>query len=250
MSTTRTRPPAGPERKHLDEPGSRRGTTSLLQSFNYAFEGIVWVLKTQRNMRIHFLLAAGVLIGAFAYDVSKLELIALVLAIAFVLVTEMFNTAIEAVTDLATSSFHPLAKLAKDISAGAVLDRIGDGGRRRLPRSLRPPRPPARRHSRQPASGASPSHRDRAHRRAPRRHRREGRHRPGNPAAGRIPVRPRGARLRLLDGDHVRDRGLHSSSPRLDRRLPARGARRADPRRGGHPLAARGRGRRGCSARR
>ncbi len=121
MSTTRTRPPAGPERKHLDELGSRRGTTSLLQSFNYAFEGIVWVLKTQRNMRIHFLLATGVLIGAFAYDVSKLELIALVLAIAFVLVTELFNTAIESVTDLATSSFHPLAKLAKDVSAGAVL---------------------------------------------------------------------------------------------------------------------------------
>jgi diacylglycerol kinase (ATP) len=72
-------------------------------------------------MRIHFALAIGVLVAAFASDVSKLELIALVLAIAFVLITEMLNTAIEAVTDIATSSFHPLAKLAKDISAGAVL---------------------------------------------------------------------------------------------------------------------------------
>jgi diacylglycerol kinase (ATP) len=124
MSATRTRPSPPerpPDRRHLDEPGSRRGTTSLIQSFNYAFEGIVHVLKTQRNMRLHFALAIGVLVAAFAYDVSKLELIGLVLAIAFVLIAEMLNTAIEAVTDIATSSFHPLAKLAKDISAGAVL---------------------------------------------------------------------------------------------------------------------------------
>jgi len=72
-------------------------------------------------MRIHFALAAVVLILAFAFGVSKLELIALLLAIAFVLVTEMINTAIEAATDIATTSFDPLAKLAKDIAAGAVL---------------------------------------------------------------------------------------------------------------------------------
>jgi diacylglycerol kinase (ATP) len=99
--------------------GPRPGSTSILQSFNYAFEGIIWVLRTQRNMRIHFGIAGLVLILAFAYDVTRLELIALMLSIAFVLITEMINTAIEAATDVATTAFDPLAKLSKDISAGA-----------------------------------------------------------------------------------------------------------------------------------
>jgi diacylglycerol kinase (ATP) len=94
---------------------------SILQSFNYAFEGVIHVLRTQRNMRIHFAIATGVLVLGFAYDVSKLELIALLLAIAFVLIAEMVNTAVEAAIDVATTSFDPLAKLAKDIAAGAVL---------------------------------------------------------------------------------------------------------------------------------
>ena len=94
---------------------------SLVESFNYAFEGIIHVLRTQRNMRIHFLIAAVVLVVAFAAGVSKLELIALLLAIAFVLIAEMINTAIEGAIDVATTSFDPMAKLAKDIAAGAVL---------------------------------------------------------------------------------------------------------------------------------
>ena len=65
--------------------GPRRSTPSLLDSFNYAFEGIVHVLRTQRNMRIHFLAAITVLLAALFFDVSRLELIALLLAIAFVL---------------------------------------------------------------------------------------------------------------------------------------------------------------------
>jgi len=113
--------PARPRAPSPGPTGPRRGSTSIIQSFNYAFEGVLWTLRTQRNMRIHFALAVGVLILAFAFGVSKLELIALLLAIAFVLVTEMINTAIEAATDIATTSFDPLAKLAKDIAAGAVL---------------------------------------------------------------------------------------------------------------------------------
>jgi diacylglycerol kinase (ATP) len=94
---------------------------SILDSFNYAFEGIIHVLRTQRNMRIHFAIAAVVLIVAIATDVTKLELIVLLLSIAFVLIAEMINTAIEGAIDVATSSFDPMAKLAKDIAAGAVL---------------------------------------------------------------------------------------------------------------------------------
>ncbi len=99
----------------------RRGAPSLLESFNFAFEGIIHVLRTQRNMRIHFLAAAVVLVAGVAMGVSRLELIALLLSIAFVLIAEMINTAIEGAVDVSTTSFDPNAKLAKDIAAGAVL---------------------------------------------------------------------------------------------------------------------------------
>lgn len=98
-----------------------RRPPSILESFNYAFEGIIHVLRTQRNMRIHFAVAALVLVAALASGVDRLELIALLLAIAFVLIAEMVNTAIEGAIDVATTSFDPMAKLAKDIAAGAVL---------------------------------------------------------------------------------------------------------------------------------
>ena len=94
---------------------------SLVESFNYAFEGIIHVLRTQRNMRIHFTLAVVVLVAALVSGVNKFELIALLIAIAFVLIAEMVNTAIEGAIDVATTSFDPMAKLAKDIAAGAVL---------------------------------------------------------------------------------------------------------------------------------
>ena len=104
----------------MDRMSHRRAQT-ILESFNFAFEGIIHVLRTQRNMRIHFLAAVVVLVAALAVGVSKLELIALLLAIAFVFITEMINSALEHAIDVATTSFDPLAKLAKDIAAGAVL---------------------------------------------------------------------------------------------------------------------------------
>jgi diacylglycerol kinase (ATP) len=100
---------------------ARRPTPGVLDSFNHAFEGIIHVLRTQRNMRIHFAVATLVLVAALALGVDKLELIVLLLAIAFVLIAEMVNTAIEGAIDVATTSFDPMAKLAKDIAAGAVL---------------------------------------------------------------------------------------------------------------------------------
>jgi diacylglycerol kinase (ATP) len=98
-----------------------RRPPSILESFNFAFEGIIHVLRTQRNMRVHFLVAIVVLVAAVWVGVSKLELIALLLAIAFVFITEMINSALEQAIDVATTSFDPLAKLAKDVAAGAVL---------------------------------------------------------------------------------------------------------------------------------
>jgi diacylglycerol kinase (ATP) len=100
---------------------SSRRAPSILESFNYAFEGVIHVLRTQRNMRLHFLIAVVVLAVAVVVGVTRFELIALLLAIAFVLIAEMINTAIEHTIDVATTSFDPMAKLAKDIAAGAVL---------------------------------------------------------------------------------------------------------------------------------
>jgi diacylglycerol kinase (ATP) len=100
---------------------SRRRSLSLIDSFNFAIEGLIHVLRTHRNMRIHFAVAVAVLVAAVWKGVNRFELIALLLAITFVLVAEMINSAIEQAIDLATTSFDPLAKLAKDIAAGAVL---------------------------------------------------------------------------------------------------------------------------------
>ncbi len=128
---------------------SQRRAPSILESFNFAFEGVIHVLRTQRNMRIHFGIAVVVLVLAVVVGVRKLELIALLLAIAFVLIAEMINTALEHAIDVATTSFDPMAKLAKDVAAGAVLiaavnavavgylvfaNRIGDRSTRLLDR--------------------------------------------------------------------------------------------------------------------
>jgi diacylglycerol kinase (ATP) len=107
-----------PRRSSPPAPGQ---APSVIDSFNYAFEGIIHVLRTQRNLRIHFLAAVLVFGAAIAVGVTRLQLIVLVLAVAFVLVAEMLNTAIEGVIDVSTTSFDPNAKLAKDIAAGAVL---------------------------------------------------------------------------------------------------------------------------------
>jgi diacylglycerol kinase (ATP) len=108
-------PPPDPETHRA------RRTPRILQSLNWAFEGVIHVLRSERNMRIHFAVATAVLVLAFSYGVTKLELMALLVAISFVLIAEMVNTAIERTIDLAATSFDPLAKTAKDIAAGAVL---------------------------------------------------------------------------------------------------------------------------------
>jgi diacylglycerol kinase (ATP) len=99
---------------------TRRGT-SLLQSFNYAFDGIIHVLRTQRNMKIHFGVAVLVLVAAFFFDLDRLDIVALLVAISFVLIAEMINTALEYAIDIFTTRYDPLAKIAKDVAAGAVL---------------------------------------------------------------------------------------------------------------------------------
>jgi diacylglycerol kinase (ATP) len=98
-----------------------KGQQGVPRSFEHAYRGLVFAVRTQRNMRIHVIIATLVLVASLLVGVRKLELAVLVLVILLVLITEMFNTALEFAVDLATKEYHPLAKLAKDVSAGAVL---------------------------------------------------------------------------------------------------------------------------------
>ena len=98
-----------------------RGRPTLVQSLNSAFQGLVYSVRHQRNMRIHLAVAVGVLIGSAFLDLTKLEMVAVVLAIMFVLIAELINSAVEAVVDMLTDQYDPRAKAAKDLAAGAVL---------------------------------------------------------------------------------------------------------------------------------
>jgi diacylglycerol kinase (ATP) len=94
---------------------------SWLQSANVAIDGIIYAVKTQRHMRYHLCAALVALILGLILNISRLEFTLLCLAIILVLITEMFNTAIETTVDMICEEFHPKAKLAKDIAAGVVL---------------------------------------------------------------------------------------------------------------------------------
>jgi len=93
----------------------------LIDSLNYAFEGIIYALKTQRNMKIHFLVATIVLIATLFFDLTRIEILILLLTISMVIVAEMINTSIESTIDLITDKYHIFAKIAKNVAAGAVL---------------------------------------------------------------------------------------------------------------------------------
>lgn len=94
---------------------------NLIDSFQYAVDGIVFVLQTQRNMKVHFLVGILVLLLAAMLNVSRLELLILVITVGLVIAVEMLNTAVEEVVNLVTEEIHPLARIAKNTAAGAVL---------------------------------------------------------------------------------------------------------------------------------
>ena len=212
-------------------PARRR--PGLVTSFNYAFEGIIYVVRTQRNMRVHFAVALAVLPIGVALGVTRFELLALLLSVSFVLIAEMFNTALEKAIDVATNSFDPLARTAKDVAAGAVLvaavnatfvgylvfaERLRDPSRRAID-----------------SVKESPVHLTvialavvimlviglKALTRR------------GTPAVRRPALRPRGRRLRRLGGDHVRGGRLPPRGAGLDAGVRDGHAGRADAGGGG-----------------
>ncbi len=94
----------------------------LMKSFGYALDGISYTIKTQRNMQIHVTMAVLVLLLGFMLGIPKGDVLLVFFSVFLVFILETVNTAIEKTIDLVTGgSFHPLAKIGKDVAAGAVL---------------------------------------------------------------------------------------------------------------------------------
>jgi len=97
-----------------------------INSFRFAFQGLIDLFRTQPNARIHLAAAAMAVLAGLFFDISALEWAAVSICIALVLALEALNTALEYLTDLVSPDHHPLAGKAKDVAAAAVL--IGAAG--------------------------------------------------------------------------------------------------------------------------
>ena len=98
----------------------KQNANPLLRSFSYAISGICLALRSERNMKIHVSISGLVIGSGFFFRISKQEWLFVFFAIGGMLALELANTAIERVVDLVTEEYHPLAKQAKDLAAGAV----------------------------------------------------------------------------------------------------------------------------------
>lgn len=99
----------------------KTGKNPLYKSFGYAFEGIFAGIRGERNMKIHCFAAVCVVVAGVMFHISVTEWCICLVLFGLILSLELVNTAIEAVVDLVTEDKKPLAKLAKDTAAGAVL---------------------------------------------------------------------------------------------------------------------------------
>jgi diacylglycerol kinase len=113
------------------------------RSFSFAGQGVWHVIRTQRNMRVHLLAALAAIAAGLALRIDAADWACILMVIGLVLTAETLNTVVEAVVDLCTDEFHPLAKAAKDMAAGAVLissaAAVGVAIAVFLPRLLRAP---------------------------------------------------------------------------------------------------------------
>lgn len=92
-----------------------------LRSFTFAFKGIASAFRAEPNMQIHLAAAVAVVLLSAWLGLERWEWATILTAIGLVWLAELFNTALEELTDLASPDFHPLAGRAKDLAAGAVL---------------------------------------------------------------------------------------------------------------------------------
>ncbi|OPZ90975.1 MAG: Undecaprenol kinase [Firmicutes bacterium ADurb.Bin419] len=94
---------------------------NLIDSFNNAINGIISAIKSERNMKIHIFAAVVVFVMSMLFDISKTEFMIICIAVSMVIVSELFNTAVEEIVDMITTGYHPKVRIIKDVAAGAVL---------------------------------------------------------------------------------------------------------------------------------
>lgn len=99
----------------------KKDLVSLMRSFKYAFNGFIFCINNERNMRIHVSVSALVILFGIFFGLTRMEWTVLFITFSIVIVTEMINTSIEAVVNLKSPSYHTLAKISKDVAAAAVL---------------------------------------------------------------------------------------------------------------------------------
>lgn len=100
---------------------NKKKSKNIIESFKYAIEGLMFGLKNVRNLKIHLFFTVLVIVGGILFGISSVEWLILLLFIALVISLELVNTAIEETVNLAMPNIHPVAKIAKDVAASAVL---------------------------------------------------------------------------------------------------------------------------------
>jgi diacylglycerol kinase len=107
----------------MSPPGGRPAIpkSSFWRSFLFAGQGVWHAVRHQRNMRVHLVAAVAAVVAGLVLKISSVGWACVLLAIGLVLTAEMLNTVVESLVDLYTDEYHPLAKIAKDTAAGAVL---------------------------------------------------------------------------------------------------------------------------------
>lgn len=94
---------------------------NIIESFNNAANGIIYAIVNEINMKIHITIAVLIVVASIYFDLDRIELMILLLTVAFVFVCELINTAVEIAVDMVIDIYHPKVKVVKDIAAGAVL---------------------------------------------------------------------------------------------------------------------------------
>ena len=94
---------------------------TFFKALKNALNGIIYTIKTQRNIKIQSSIAIIAILCGFLFNLTNTEWVILTITIFLVLITELFNTAIETVVDMYTEEYNEKAKIAKDVSSGAVL---------------------------------------------------------------------------------------------------------------------------------
>lgn len=106
--------------KYVEEQGFKKiGFKRVFQSFKYSFDGLKYAYLHEQSLILHIIVMAIIIACGFGFRITPIQWVITLVMGALILVTELFNTSIEAVVDMITGEYHPLAKVAKDTASAA-----------------------------------------------------------------------------------------------------------------------------------